>query len=188
MNRIYLMTLNKAVESPFKPKNDEVSVSTSAQEDDKKNDAKNDKTVTVKVDFDNIQGRIAGLPIQPSRYDHLTSAGGKLYYNRNGSKDEKRRLLLYDLDAQEEKDLGQIDGYEISTDQKKMLVGQGNSYAIIDLPSAEVKITDKLDLSDMEVKLDHRAEWKQIFNECWRQMREYFYAPNMHGVDWLAIS
>ena len=24
----------------------------------------------------------------------------------------------------------------------------------------------------------------QIYNETWRQMRDYFYAKNMHGVDW----
>jgi tricorn protease len=39
----------------------------------------------------------------------------------------------------------------------------------------------------MEVKLDKRQEWDQIYKECWRQMREFFYAPNMHGVDWEGI-
>ncbi len=24
----------------------------------------------------------------------------------------------------------------------------------------------------------------QIYNESWRQMRDFFYAKNMHGVDW----
>ncbi|MBW7990635.1 MAG: hypothetical protein FVQ84_11560 [Planctomycetes bacterium] len=26
-----------------------------------------------------------------------------------------------------------------------------------------------------------------MVNECWRQMREFFYVPNMHGVDWKAM-
>ena len=47
-----------------------------------------------------------------------------------------------------------------------------------------MEIKDQLDLSGMEVKLDRQAEWNQIYNECWRQMRDFFYAPNMHGVDW----
>ena len=34
--------------------------------------------------------------------------------------------------------------------------------------------------------IDPRAEWKQIFDEAWRINRDYFYAPNMHGVDWKA--
>ena len=39
----------------------------------------------------------------------------------------------------------------------------------------------------MEVQLDRQAEWQQIFNECWRQMRDFFYDPDLHGVDWTAM-
>jgi len=187
MNRIYLVTLTNDVASPFEPKNDEVAVSESKVKDEKKQDNKDGKAVSVKVDLDNIHNRIAGLPIQPSNYSQITSAGDKIYYTRNGSKDEKQRLLIYDLEKLEEKDLGEINGYEISANQKKMLVGQNGSYAIIDLPSAEIKIENKLDLSNMQVQLNKKAEWQQIFNECWRQMREFFYDPNMHGTDWPAV-
>jgi len=41
--------------------------------------------------------------------------------------------------------------------------------------------------ADIEVRIDPRAEWTQIFNEAWRVNRDYFYAPNMHGVDWAAM-
>jgi tricorn protease len=41
--------------------------------------------------------------------------------------------------------------------------------------------------ADMQMKLDHRAEWKQIFDEAWRLERDFFYVPNMHGVDWPAM-
>ncbi len=78
-------------------------------------------------------------------------------------------------------------GYAISEDQKKMLVRVGPSYGIISLPSAPIKIKDALDLSDMKVTLDRKAEWAQIFNEAWRQMRDFFYAKNMHGVDWKEV-
>ena len=37
------------------------------------------------------------------------------------------------------------------------------------------------------MKLDHHAEWTQIYNEAWRQMRDFFYAPNMNGVNWQAM-
>ena len=37
------------------------------------------------------------------------------------------------------------------------------------------------------MQLDRRAEWTQIYNESWRQMRDFFYAPNMNGVDWKAM-
>jgi tricorn protease len=42
-------------------------------------------------------------------------------------------------------------------------------------------------LSGLEVYLDRTEEWEQIFYESWRQMKYFFYDPNMHGYDWNAI-
>lgn len=192
MARIYLVTLSKDVESPFKPKSDEVSIKeekTATEKKGKKEDEKEEKEkpVIVKVDVDGLKDRIAGLPIQAASYRELVSVGNSLYYIRQGSKDEKPQLLMYDLSELKETNLGEIDGYEISADQKKMLVSKEKSYYIIDLPKAKIELKDKLDLSSLEVNLDRRAEWTQIYNECWRQMRDFFYAPNMHGVDWPSI-
>ncbi len=35
--------------------------------------------------------------------------------------------------------------------------------------------------------VDPRAEWRQIFTDVWRIERDFFYDPNMHGVDWAAM-
>ncbi|GAB4369125.1 MAG: S41 family peptidase [Calditrichia bacterium] len=191
MARIYLATLAKEVKSPFEPQSDEVEIKKEAEakpsKEKKKKEEEKPATVTVKVDPDGLSDRIVGLPIKPAEYRNLTSVGDNLYYIRNGSMDEKPLLLMYDLKEKKETELGQFNGYEISADQKKMLVGQNKTYAIIDLPKAKVDIKEKLDLSHMEIKLDPESEWQQIFEECWRQMREFFYAPNMHGVDWEAM-
>jgi tricorn protease len=45
----------------------------------------------------------------------------------------------------------------------------------------------KLNLDSIEVRVDPRAEWKQIFEEAWRINRDFFYDPNMHGADWPAM-
>ncbi len=42
-------------------------------------------------------------------------------------------------------------------------------------------------MSGIQVRIDPKAEWKQIFNEVWRINRDYFYDPNMHGADWPAM-
>ncbi|MDI6767518.1 MAG: PDZ domain-containing protein [Bacteroidota bacterium] len=193
MSRIYLITLTKDVESPFKPKSDEVTVKEEKPKSDEKKDKKDEKkdekekSVVVKIDVDGIKDRIAGLPIDASRYRNIQSVGNNVYYIRSGSKDEKSQLLMYDLSELKETNLGEVDGYEISADQKKMLVGKDKSYYIIDLPKGKIELKDKLDLSGMEVNLNKRAEWNQIYNECWRQMRDFFYDPDMHGVDWKGI-
>jgi len=33
--------------------------------------------------------------------------------------------------------------------------------------------------------LDPKEEFKQIFNEGWRNQRDYLYVPNLHGTDWV---
>ena len=194
MARIYMVTLGKDVESPFKPESDEVEIKKEDKASGKKKKDKKDskseekkQETAVKVDADGLHNRIISLPIKAAGYNSLTSVGQKLYYSRRGSKDKKPLLLMYDLKKKKETELGQINGYEISADQKKMLVSQNRSYAIIDLPQGKIKIDKKLDLSGMEMKLSHYKEWSQIFEESWRQMREFFFAPNMHGVDWEGV-
>ena len=206
MSRIYLITLAKSTESPFKPQSDEVEMKaaegektaeskaqepSASKEDAKKPEDKDQKKKSepepVKVDLDGIKERIAVLPIAVSSYRRLSSVNDQVYYVRRGGKGDKAQLCLYDLKEQKETELGQIDGYEISADQKKMLVASGRKYAILDLPKGKIEMKDTLDLSGMEVNLDKRAEWRQIFNECWRQMRDFFHVPNMHGVDWQAM-
>jgi tricorn protease len=60
---------------------------------------------------------------------------------------------------------------------------------MIDLPKGPQPpgLGEALNVSGMEVQLDRAAEWKQIFNECWRQQRDFFYDPGLHGVDWPRI-
>ncbi len=181
MDRVYLITLAGDTPSPFAPKSDEVEIKES------KNKKEEKSSRDVRIDFEGITGRIVGLPVKPSSYFSLGSVEGKVFYQRHGRSDEKTHLLVYDLKEKKETDLGAVNGYEISADGKKMLVSASGAYAIIALPSAPVKMDKKLDLSDMQVWVNKELEWTQIFNEAWRQMREFFYAPNMHGVDWKAV-
>ncbi len=43
-----------------------------------------------------------------------------------------------------------------------------------------------LNLADMQVRIDPKAEWAQIYHEVWRIERAYFYDPHFHGVDTVA--
>lgn len=187
MSSIYLVTLAADTPSPFAPKSDEVKIKEEKKEEEAGKKTKKEAGVTVKVDPAGIAHRIAVLPIQAANYRNIQSAGDKLYYIRAGRRDERPKLLMYNFEKEKETELGDINGYEISADGKKMIVGTGGSYAIIDLPTAKVDVKERLDLSGMKVRLDRRAEWNQIFTESWRQMRDFMYAPNLHGVDWAGI-
>ncbi|RMF61836.1 MAG: protease, partial [Calditrichaeota bacterium] len=191
MERVYLVPLSKKIPSPFEPKSDEVEIQSTktgkSTSEKKESPEKGKKETTVVVDIDGIADRVIGLPISAGSYGSVAMVDNVVYYIRNSSTDKKPVLLMYDLKNKKEKELGQINGYEISANGKKMLVSQNRNYYIIDLPKSELHLKDPLDLSNMEMTLDRHAEWKQIFHECWVQMRDFFYAPNMHGVNWEQI-
>ena len=99
-----------------------------------------------------------------------------------------RHLCVYSLEDRKETVLGDVNSYEITADGKKMLVKIKKDYSIIDLPKDKLETKDReLKLGGLDMMLDRHAEWNQIYHEAWRQMRDFFYAPNMNGVDWKAM-
>lgn len=205
MSRVYLLALAAETPSPFHPKNDEVTLQGDEQSgegvgrgqssegnsaehsggaDSSENSISADHVV---VDRQGIIDRIVQLPVQPSSYYGLGAASGRVYYMRNGSSDSRPHLFMYDLEGRSETQLGAINGYMLSADRKKMLISRQGRYAIVDLPSRALDVSEYLTLDHMRVDLDRRAEWMQIFEESWRQMRDFLYADNLHGVDWQAV-
>ena len=182
-------------------------------EDAKKDDKDKDKEpgakkpVTVKVDSDGIHDRLIALEIPSANYTNLRLVNDRVFYMRrmvaddrteddddSGPDSRRWHLCSYSLEDRKETVLGDVSTYEITADGKKMLVKIGKEYAMIDLPKDKLEIKDekagkdyRLKLAGLDMKLDRHAEWTQIYNECWRHMRDFFYAPNMNGVDWKAM-
>jgi tricorn protease len=162
------------------------------------------KPVVVKVDLDGIHDRLVALEIPSANYSNLRLVNDRIFYLRrtvaddrsDEDDDDNRRwhLCSYSLEDRKETVHGDVNSYEITADGKKMLVKVGKEYAIIDLPKEKIELKDekagkdfKLKLAGLDMKLDRHAEWTQIYNESWRHMRDFFYAPNMNGVDWKAM-
>ncbi len=82
--------------------------------------------------------------------------------------------------------MGDVNGFQVSADGKKVLVASNGRFGIVDLKPGQ-KIETPLRTSDLAMTVDPVAEWRQIFNDAWRFNRDMFYDPNMHGVDWEAI-
>lgn len=188
MTGIYYVTLNKKTPSLFALKSDEVNTKKPEISDKNKKKGKKTKTsVSLNYDFDGISDRIEKLPVPASQYFSLVSTDNKLFYQRAGKKDDEIKLLVYDFNKRKQTDLGNVNGFEISADKKKMLISKNNAYSIINLPSSKITVKEKLNLSGMQMTINKQAEWKQIYDEAWYQMREFFYAPNMHGTNWKAL-
>jgi tricorn protease len=171
------------------------STNTSRGDSEKSAAEKNDdkKSKPFGIDLDGFEQRLVILPPKPGRYTDLAAAPGKLIYRRlprTGSTDEDKdrgTVVYYDLKEREEKTIiSDVDGSELSADRKKLLVRKDKDFAIIEVKENE-KLDKKIEIGGFEAKVDPVAEWRQIFNDCWRAERDFFYDPNMHGVDWNAM-
>jgi tricorn protease len=168
--------------------------------DGKKDSAPKPPPVT-KVDVDGLRDRIIGVEVAPAEYSDIRVVEGRIFYLRHttadeagdaggedGSGERKFHHCVYNVEDRKETVLGDVSSYQISFDGKKMLVKTGKDYAIIDLPKDKLETKDHvLKAGTLDMQLDRHAEWNQIYHEAWRQMRDFFYAPNMNGVDWKAM-
>jgi len=190
MSRIYAVTLAAGTPSPFAPVNDEVKPDAAeAKKDAPKDDTKSktepkkeENVAITKIDTVGLTGRIFDFSVAADHYSNLQHAGNKLYYQRGNN------IYMYDIENQKETELGQGMSYTLSADGKKMLVMKGGDFWVMDTPAAKINLEDKaVNLSGLKMNVEKQAEWKQIYGECWRQMRDFFYVSNMHGVDWPAM-
>ncbi len=170
-------------------------------EEKKPEAAKPKKPVVVKVDTDGIQNRIVGLEITPGNYRNIRMVDDRIFYLRRTAgddvgeddddgdgRDRKSHLCSYSLEDRKETVIGDVNDYQITFDGKKMLVKIKKDYAIIDLPKDKIETKDhEHKIEGLDMQLDRHAEWNQIYFECWRHMRDFFYSPTMNGVDWKAM-
>jgi len=145
----------------------------------------------VTMDFEGFEARAMQLAPKPGSIGGLAvNDKNQLIFARLRTRGggDPPAVKLFDIkdEKKEEKTVAAgASSFDLSGDGKKLLVIRGNSATIQDASpgaSGETVVT-----SGMTATIDPRTEWKEIYNDAWRNMREFFYAPNMHGVDWEAM-
>jgi tricorn protease len=173
-------------------KDDKESATDKADTKDKSADDKDEKKEEkppqpVEIDLADFERRAVVLPPKAGRFADLAAVSDKLIYRqlpRAGAAEEKSNLMYYDLEKREDKSvLEDVDGAILAAKGEKLLVWRKKEYAIIE-PKDGQKFEKKLPIKSLEMVIDPAAEWHQLFTETWRLERDYFYDPNMHGVDW----
>jgi tricorn protease len=158
-----------------------------------KNSAEN-----VVIDFEGVDQRILELPVPVGQLSDLrASSSGQIYFlewpdgvQGAGAGSPVAKLKRFDLKKRKVEDVQQgVNAYVLTPDgSKALLFGPPESWSIIPLAGSPVTAGEgKLLIDAVEVRIDPRAEWHQMFNEAWRINRDYFYDPKMHGADWQAI-
>jgi len=193
---IAAVALDKDTLSPLAPRNDTVQIKKEEENKEDNTDKKKDEekkennSGETKITLDGFENRLVILPPEAGNYSNLQAAKGKVLYIKyppSGSQDKKSAIVYYDLDKREEKTIvPDANNYALSADGKKLLVSKEGSFFITDV-APDQKLDKRMPTDQMEMTIVPREEWKQIFNDAWRFERDFFYDPNMHGVDWNAM-
>jgi tricorn protease len=205
---IYLAVLPKGVASPLAKESDEeagtpapeapassaqasgVKPPGGAPSDQPVPEALSPKPTPVVIDFSRLGQRIQALPLPPAEYVNLQIATtGQLHYIKRPfggafSTGEPGALGRFDLTKRKEDVvLEGVNDYELSRDGKRVLVRMKEAWSIADAGDKLDPAKRRLGIENVEVRVDPRAEWKQIYDEAYRLHRDWFYDPNYHGVD-----
>jgi len=180
----YLMVLASDTPSPLLPESDEEARDTTAGVDTTK--AKSPKgAVSVRIDRAGLSQRILALGMPVRAYTSLAAGSeGVVFVTEAIENQPGVTLHRYDLKKRKsESFVSPVTRFSLSHDGKKLLYQSGESWMIVGTEAAPKPGDGKITV-DLQMRLDPRAEWRQIFKEAWRFERDYLYVPNHHGADW----
>lgn len=197
-NAIYALVLSSDGKSPIlPPTGDEEIIKLEDSAEGGVEEGNQDVVLTIALE--NLQRRLVALPVPERNYSDLSVAeDGTLYFL-----DRRQPGVSNDLPSSEQQavhGLSRFDfeskkmslvkedvaNYIMSADGKKLLI-QGPNQVLLTADIAEEIKPESLNTSDIKAFIEPRAEWQQIFDEVWRMEQQFFYAENMHGLDWKSI-
>ncbi len=169
-----------------------------AKGDEKKDAAKKAEVKPTVVDLDGIGNRILSIPVPPRNYVDLQVAKTGVLFLAEGSAVGResagggapiRALWRFTTEKREtEQILTGLGDFRISANGEKLFYTKHDAWFMV--PVAELKAGSPeapqgkpLNNGNMFATVDPRAEWKQMFHETWRIERDFFYDPNLHGLN-----
>jgi tricorn protease len=193
----YVLVLSKDDPSPLLPESD----------DEKDADANKDKPADkpadkgkpekalpkVRIDLEDLDQRTLALPMPARNYTGLEAGkAGTVFLIEGQAVMAPRRgpeagstVHKFDLAKRKaEKLLESAGGFVVSHDGEKMLYRVGPEKWFVNSTAAAPKPGEgAIKVDELEVQVDPRAEWRQMYRETWRIERDFLYDPNAHGLD-----
>ncbi|KUN83639.1 peptidase S41 [Streptomyces bungoensis] len=197
--RPYLITLAATTPSPFGPQRHGRPFGTP----DKDETPDSEGTPATRIDLDGLADRIVPFPVEAARYTNLRAAKDGVLWLRHpvrgvlgasratpDAPDPKTALERYDLAQQRLEHLAaDADHFRVSGDGKRVLLWSDGRLRVVpaDRRASDDEDSDSnipVDLGRVRQTVDPVAEWRQMYDETGRVMRDNFWRADMGGVDW----
>jgi tricorn protease len=190
---VYAIVLGDEEKSPLSPESDEEKIKEEKAETPPKKPAAKPEVKDVQINFDGIDQRVISLPLPARNYQGLvTGLAGTFFLfeavppsGTSAAPNVGVNVHKFDLKSRKaSKIYDRVTQFAVSASGQQMLVGQfPGSFTIASTVRPMKPGEGVLKTGEMEVYIQPREEWKQMYHEAWRIQRDFFYDPNFHGVD-----
>jgi tricorn protease len=193
--QVFALALKKDTRPPWLKKNEventkkDPIISLPPSDDDtaSTDDTESAQSPAIQIDRDGLSERIHKLSIAPGEYHSLVATSDALFWLED---DETLSGRCFDeSDCETVWMTYNVESISLAAASDHLLVAKSNAYYVV--PATPKKLRNlsehRVPLSNWQLNIDPKAEWRQIFQEAWRLERDFFYDPNMHGTDWDAI-
>jgi len=164
-----------------------------AKADDKNSKTKSTIAADKIIDWSLSKRLLYTIPVKSGNMRDLAVGNGVLYWIDNGTATDGTGKLFaikmeYNKQTEPIEIASGINYYRISADKKRILLIKGKTMAEGNANGEKIDIDkNKIELANWNFEIDPTEEWKEIFMDAWRMMRDYFYDRNLHKVDWVAV-
>ncbi|WP_329339382.1 PDZ domain-containing protein [Streptomyces sp. NBC_00663] len=197
--RPHLITLAATTPSPFGPQRH----GRPFDAPDKDETPDSEGAPATRIDLDGLADRIVPFPVEAARYSDLRTAKDGVLWLRHpvrgvlgasratpDAPDPKTELERFDLVQQRIEHLAaDADHFAVSGDGKRVLLWTDGRIKVV--PSDRRASNDDdsdsnitVDLTRVRQTIDPAAEWRQMYDETGRLLRDHFWLPDLGGADW----
>lgn len=201
---VYVAVLAKGDPSPLAPESDEEKPAEEKAEEgedggkDRKKEKGKDEGEEEKpevprttIDLEGLSQRILALPVPARNWVGLARGkAGVLFLGEGpavdplGEPSPPVTIHRFDLEKRKaEKFLEGVSDFDAAARGEKVLYRQEEAWFVAGADEPPGEDAKPLNLDGMDLLVDPRAEWRQMFREAWRIERDFVYDPNHHGLD-----
>lgn len=158
----------------------------------------------VEIDLDGLGERVVAFPLAERVIHQIEATEERVYFTHSvprGSLGTSRKesvtatLSYWSFEERKRKRMHpQVSGFTLSQDRKTLALWSEEQLRVLSSSASEPdedededvasRKTGWINLERISVEVDPVQEWRQMFAETWRLMRDDFWREDMSGVDW----